>query len=110
MITVIAFNDFLETIIKRYDVNDIKAARDLFVMDWINGVVEWDNFEYHGKGCTVDNPAFTPAFLEEHGFDDEPQPEIIEGVYIYTRWCIIADHGSDEHYVNGHFIPTKDYE
>jgi hypothetical protein len=38
MITVIANNDFYETIIKKYDVNEFPKARNLFVWDWINSV------------------------------------------------------------------------
>jgi hypothetical protein len=109
MITVIANNDFYETIIKKYDVNEFPKARNLFVWDWINSVFSWNNFEYFGTGCKVENPAFTPEFLKQHGFDDEPSPIFIEGVCIYSWFCITGIHGSDEHYVTAYFIQTKDY-
>ncbi len=109
MITVIASNDFYETVIRRYDVDEYQQARNLFVLDWIGGVIGWNNFEYYGEGCEVDNPAFTPEFLKEHGFDDEPPPQFIEGVCIYQWDCVTGIHGSDEHWVIGYFTQTKDY-
>lgn len=109
MITVIANNDFYETVIKKYDVNLFWRARDLFVNDWISGVVGWNNVEYYGIGCEVENPAFTPDFLAKHGFDDDALPEFIEGVCVYQWNCITGIHGSDEHWVVGYFIQTKNY-
>ena len=107
MITVIAIAEGGEAHIRRYDTDDVRDARNRFVQDWIDGNVPWEWWEYHGPHCTVDTPAFTPEFLKEHGFDDEPSPEKTEGVTIYTWWCITGIHGSDEHFVTGYFIPSK---
>ena len=107
MITLIAINENGETHIRRYSTDSTREARDLFVHEWINGGITWLWWEYYGPHCTVDNPAFTPTFLTENGFDDEPAPLEDEGVIIYSWFCATGIHGSDEHFVTGYFVPSR---
>lgn len=107
MFVVIAIAEAGESHIRRYETDNARDARNRFVQDWIDEKVQWEWWEYYGPNCTVDNPAFTPDFLRQEGFHNEPAPEEIEGVTIYTWWCITGNHGSDEHFVTGYFIPSK---
>jgi len=108
MMTIILINESGEAHIRRYPVNDAQAARDCVVRDWIAGRIQWEWVEYHGPNCTVDNPAFTPEFLRENGYENEPPPVVQEGVTIYSWFCATGPNGSDEHFVTGYFVLSQD--
>lgn len=104
MTILIAINDYCPPQIHRYETDDPVEAMSQFLRDWIAGDVSWDVSAYYGPNCTVDNPAFTPEFLESL-LDDYDTYKVKNGVYIWTWWCITGIHGSDEHYVSAYVIP-----
>lgn len=104
MTILIAMNDYCPPQIHRYETDDPVEAKSQFLRDWIAGDVSWDFAEYHGPSCRVDNPAFTPEFLQEI-LDDDDESVIQNGVHVWTWWCIKGIHGSDEHYVSAYVIP-----
>jgi hypothetical protein len=108
MMTAILINEAAESHVRRYPVEDVRAARDCIMRDWIDGLIQWKHFEYYGKNCTVETPAFSPGFLQQHGYEDEPRPIVEDGVTIYTWFCATGPHGSDEHCVTGYFVPSRD--
>ena|SRR6266699_554093 len=107
MITAIVIDECGQVHIRRYDTDNPRDARNRFVNEWIAGGIVWEHFELYGPNCTVDNPAFTPAFLREHGYEDEPPPLVEQGVTVYQWFCATGPHGSDEHIVVAYFVPSK---
>lgn len=111
MTVVIASGDSYQTVIRRYDTDDPFVAKRLFLTDWAEGSIQWDYFEYFGPSCTVANPAFPPVLVSAFIDEDDPGPEITEGVHTWTWWHVTGIHGSDEHYVVAHFIaPVVDFD
>lgn len=104
MITAIVINEICEPQIRHYATDHPRVARDGFIQDWIEGKIVWEHSEFYGPNCTIENPAFSPAFLSKYGFEDEPPPLLENGVIVYTWTCITGGHGSDEHTVTGYFI------
>ncbi len=107
MVTAIVTYDSGETHIRRYDMDDPIEAKRNFIWDWITGEVQWQWLEFYGSEYSVDVPAFTPEFLQEHCLNDEYSYRVESGVHIWEWYCCTGIHGSDEHIVTGYFVPHE---
>lgn len=107
MITAILMDQRGQSHIRRYQTDNPREARNKFVDEWIARTIVWEDFEFYGPNCSVENPAFTPDFLRQNGYEDEPAPVVENGVTIYEWFCATGPHGSDEHIVTGYFVPSK---
>ena len=101
MITAIVTDGNAQPQIRRYDTDNPRQARDWFVQEWIDGGVVWEYFEFAGPNCTEERPIFSPDYLREHGFKEDPW-EIKLNVFMY-EWSCFNNRG-DRHTVRGHFV------
>lgn len=107
MVTAIVMNMGGETHLRRYPTDDPEVARRQFIIDWIEGKVEWRDPHFCGPECRTDDQAFAPEFLRESLLDAEDVwfEEVRGPVYVWHWFCgdSTGDESSDE-IVYAHFV------